>query len=136
MQAKAFNKSYSQTFSLDQSFQVGGNFGSFVLMFTSELKQSDTLTWTLMYQNSTSMATVSTASLSVQGPPCGNMIAGQGPCSPVYDASGNQPTQFDVYQDNLYGTFMFAPVDYYTSMSGSPPSLSSLSPTLAVAGGS
>jgi len=24
-----------------------------------------------------------------------------------------QPTQFDIYQDNLYGTFMFAPVHYY-----------------------
>jgi hypothetical protein len=41
------------------------------------------------------------------------VVLQQGPCVPQYDASGMQPTQFDIYQDNLYGTFMFAPVHYY-----------------------
>jgi hypothetical protein len=32
---------------------------------------------------------------------------------PIYGQSAGQPGEFFVYQDNVYGTFMLAPVDYY-----------------------
>jgi hypothetical protein len=108
-QEQAISTSYSQTFSVDNSFSGSGFFSS----FSSELKTSNTLTWTTDAQSSITASTTSTGNLSVQGPPCNNVMQGVGPCVPVYDANGNQPTQFVVYQDNMFGTFMFAPVHFY-----------------------
>jgi hypothetical protein len=107
--AQEISRSYSQTFSVDNSFQGLGFFSD----FSAELKTSNTLTWTTDAQSSLTTSTTSTGSLSVQGPPCNNVMPGVGPCVPVYDANGNQPTQFMVYQDNMFGTFMFAPVHFY-----------------------
>lgn len=88
---------------------------SFLKIWTASIKITDTLTFSSTAQQTITSSTTKTqtAALSVQGPACNNTVAGKGPCVPVYDASGNQPTQFDVYQDNLYGTFMFAPIHYY-----------------------
>ncbi|MGH9686882.1 MAG: Kelch repeat-containing protein [Candidatus Acidiferrales bacterium] len=107
-QAKGISSTSSRAFSYDSSFG-GGWFATFSL----DLKNSTTLTWTTQEQSSVAASTTSTASLSVQGPPCNNQVYGQGPCIPVYDSSGTEPTQFYVYQDNMWGTFMFAPVAYY-----------------------
>jgi uncharacterized protein (TIGR03437 family) len=138
IQAQEITTSYSQTYSLDTSFSEGGSFSYFGLTFkamlTDDSKDSTTLTWTTVYDQSITNTATSTSALSVQGPPCGNTVAGQGPCVPVYDSSGNQPTQFDVYQDNMYGTFMFAPVNYYTAAADAP-AISILSPNSATAGG-
>ncbi len=108
-QAQGITRTYMQTFSLDSSFKGSGFFSQFGL----DSKSSTTLTWTTGEQSSISSGTSSTASFSVQGPPCGNQVQGQGPCIPVYDSSGNQPTSFYVYEDNMFGTFMFAPNGYY-----------------------
>lgn len=107
--AQEISTSYSQTFSVDDSFSGLGFFSD----FSAELKTSNTLTWTTDAQKSLTTSTTSTGSLSVQGPPCNNVMLGVGPCVPVYDANGNEPTQFMVYQDNMFGTFMFAPVHFY-----------------------
>jgi hypothetical protein len=107
--AQEISASYSQTFSVDDSFSGLGFFSD----FSAELKTSNTLTWTTDAQSSLTTSTSSTGSLSVQGPPCNNVMLGVGPCVPVYDVNGNQPTQFMVYQDNMFGTFMFAPVHFY-----------------------
>lgn len=107
--AQAISRSYSQTFSVDASFSGLGFFSD----FSAELKTSNTLTWTTDAQKSITTSTTSTGNLSVQGPPCNNVMPGVGPCVPVYDANGNEPTQFMVYQDNMFGTFMFAPVHFY-----------------------
>jgi len=108
-QAQDISTSYSQTFSTDVAFTGS----SFLKNLSAELKESSTLTWATDAQSSITTSTTSTASLSVQGPPCNNAVQGEGPCVPVYDSQGNQPVQFEVYQDNMYGTFMFAPVHYY-----------------------
>jgi hypothetical protein len=107
--AQEISRSYSQTFSVDASFSGLGFFSD----FSAELKTSNTLTWTTDAQKSLTTSTTSTGNLSVQGPPCNNVMPGVGPCVPVYDANGNEPTQFMVYQDNMFGTFMFAPVHFY-----------------------
>ncbi len=108
-QAEDLSSSYQQTFSTDVSFSGTG----FLVNFSADLKTSNTLTWTTDSQSSITASTTSTSSFSDQGPPCGNTTQGVGPCVPVYDSAGNQPTQFEVYQDNEFGTFMFAPVHYY-----------------------
>lgn len=109
-QAKSITNSYQLGYSV--SVDLSANFLSF---FSSELKYSSSqiLTWENQASTQLTNSSTSTATLSVQGPPCNNVNPGVGPCVPVYDASGTEPTQFEVYQDNLYGTFMFAPVHYY-----------------------
>ncbi len=108
-QAQEISSSFSQTFTYDTSFSGSGWFSSFSL----DLKNSNTLEWTTKEQSSITNSNTSTASFSVQGPPCNNQVQGQGPCVPVYDSSGTEPTSYYVYQDNMYGTFMSAPNAYY-----------------------
>jgi len=108
-QAREITKSFSDTYTVDLNFNGSGFFSS----FSAEIKNSYTLAWTTDSQNSITTSTTSMGNLSVQGPPCNNVVQGQGPCVPVYDSSGNEPTQFDIYQDNMFGTFMFAPVHFY-----------------------
>jgi hypothetical protein len=108
-QAKGISTTYSQSFSTDSSFTGSG----FLSAFSDDAKSTNTLTWTTGEQSSIASGNSSTATFSVQGPPCGNQVQGLGPCIPVYDSSGNEPTSFYVYEDNLFGTFMFAPVNYY-----------------------
>jgi hypothetical protein len=108
-QAKEITTTHSQTFSVDRAF----NGSHWFVTLSLELMNSNTLTWTADEQSSITSSTASTGSFSVQGPPCNNQVQGQGPCIPVYDSAGNQPTQFYVYQDNMFGTFMFAPVHFY-----------------------
>ena len=106
--AQGITNTYSQSFTIDASVN-----DTWVAAFSADLKTSDTLTWTTQAQSSVTNTTSSSGNLSVQGPACNNAVAGVGPCVPVYDSTGTEPTQFEVYQDNMYGTFMFAPINYY-----------------------
>jgi uncharacterized protein (TIGR03437 family) len=151
--AQELTTTYSQTFSVDKSTSTNflqilqtaiEVYGAAAAVDTGRLlggggsssSSSATLTWTTDFQQSITTGSTSTASLSVQGPPCGNTNPGVGPCVPVYDSANNQPTQFDVYQDNLYGTFVFAPVHFYPSgIGGTPLTVASLSPNSAPANG-
>jgi hypothetical protein len=72
--------------------------------FKDDLKSSTTLTWESTYNNSITNTQTQSAMLSVTGPPC--TVSG-GKCSPVYMG----PTEYDVYEDNIYGTFLFNPVN-------------------------
>lgn len=77
--------------------------GSFFAKFSSTLNISQTFTHT--HEASSSVTSTGTVidSLSITGPPCGSNTP---PCSPVYTG----PSEFDVYQDNIFGSFMFNPV--------------------------
>jgi len=88
-----------QAFSVDEKF----NSGFFFASVTYELKETGTLTWTAQTQNTITNAQVTTDTLYIQGPPCVGS-----PCNPGYVS----PAEYDVYQDNLYGTFMFNPEAY------------------------
>jgi hypothetical protein len=101
--------SYQQAFSVDQSFS--NTF--FWVTISSDILQTQTLTWTSEALVSNTATATSTAALSVQGPSCTTVVLGVGPCIPEYDQYGNEPVAFDVYQDNKFGTFMFAPIHYY-----------------------
>lgn len=103
----------SDTFTLDQSFTEGGTFYGFGLTFTQDLKVAGTLTYQFEADTSIASANGTSSTLSITGPACNNKVADVGPCVPVYDSGPNEPVEFFIYQDNMYGTFMFAPVDYY-----------------------
>jgi hypothetical protein len=88
-------QSQSAKYTFQQAFSVENQFkGTFFMdTLSADLKNSNTLTWTNQFSQATNNSQGQTASLSVTGP-----------------ASGyTGPPQFVVYQDNVYGTFMFYP---------------------------
>jgi len=89
----------SETYGMETVFS-GTLFG---IGLSQTLSQSSTLTFTSGWSNSFSHTNTATAALSITGAPC---VVVMNNCSPVYTG----PTDFDVYQDNLYGTFLFFPV--------------------------
>jgi len=49
--------------------------------------------------------------LNVTGPPC--VVSGSS-CNPAYPSTADPgPTQFDVYEDTLYGAFLLHPANWY-----------------------
>lgn len=98
-QAQGASNSFNQAFGLQETF--GGTlFGTGI---TTTLNQSQILTWKSSYLNTLTTTTTLNKGLSVTGPPCPAPYPG--PCNPSYSGPG----QFLVYQDNLYGTFVFYP---------------------------
>jgi hypothetical protein len=70
--------------------------------WSEDVTASDTITYTNQYSTTNSQATGITATGSITGPPC-TVVSGK--CSPVYTG----PTEYEVFQDNIYGTYMFYP---------------------------
>jgi len=70
--------------------------------FSLDVKNSDSLTWTDQWSHTNNQANTQSATGSVTGPAC--HVNGS-VCSPVYTG----PTEFEVYMDNIYGTYMFYP---------------------------
>jgi len=95
---KGSSYTFKQAFGTEQNFSGGTWFAKFTL----DLKETDTLTWTHTWQNTLTTTTTLTDALSVTGPGCPQTSP---PCVPAYAGPG----EFLVYQDNLYGTFMFYP---------------------------
>ncbi len=96
-----------------QTFKVGfsedfKNTGSgFISKFTSEVKNANSLSLTNKFNLQRTNQVGNTASLSVTGPTVADNYTG--------------PVEFNVFQDNIYGSFMFAFVTEPTfSLSASP----------------
>ena len=107
--AKALTTSSTNTFSIDRSYS-GSIFSN---NLTVDFQYAYTVNTQTEVDSSVAITQSSSSVASITGPACGNTVLGVGPCIPVYDAFGNEPEQFEIYQDNFYGTFMFAPVHYY-----------------------
>lgn len=67
--------------------------GSFFINLGAKLNIADTLTWTNKWNAMSSQQTGQTASVSVTGPSAADNYTG--------------PVEFEIFQDNIYGTFMF-----------------------------
>jgi hypothetical protein len=88
------NYKFEQMFGLQAEFG-GTAFGSDI---TTTVTRSSTLTWMSSFQTTITHTTTQMDSATIQGPPCtGN------PCNPLYAG----PAEFVLYQDNLFGTFLF-----------------------------
>jgi hypothetical protein len=94
------------TYTFSQMFGMEEDFGAkvFGIGLTATLKESSTFTWVSQWNNQITNSDTLTAELSITGPPC--VVSGS-VCNPVYTGAN----EFDVYQDNLYGTFLFIPTD-------------------------
>jgi len=86
--------SYQVMFGTDLSFSGSG----WLTGLSVEIKNSNTLTWTSVYDSTITDTNTQLDALQITGPPCVGS-----PCNPSYSGPG----EFDVYQDNIYGTFMF-----------------------------
>jgi hypothetical protein len=88
-QSQTATYTYELAYSVEEKFMINLFFQS----FSSDLKNSNTLTWTNKFSQATNNSQGQLASLSITGP------------APGYTG----PPEFVVYQDNVYGTFMFYP---------------------------
>ena len=95
--------SYYVGFSLDDKF--GGSFFGNSVQY--ELKESWTTTWKDSIQTSLTTTSQQTDTAQITGPPCPTTAP---PCTPEFA----EPHEFSVFQDNLYGTFMYWPNPYFT----------------------
>lgn len=69
----------------------------FVTQFSLDLKTTDMFTWSNKWSSTRTNTIGQTASFSVTGPATSDNYAG--------------PTEFNIFQDNVYGTFMFSPAN-------------------------
>jgi hypothetical protein len=96
--AQGASYSFSQAFGYQQEFTGT----AFRTAYSIDLQKSQTLTWTHSWENTLTTTTTLTNALSVTGPGCSTSTP---PCVPAYTGPG----EFIVFQDNLFGTFMFYP---------------------------
>lgn len=94
----------SSTYETQTSFGLDVSISPLIFqVVNANLKRAWTFTETHQASTMTTNTKAQMASLSITGPPCGSSAP---PCNPVYSG----PVEFDVYQDNIFGTFMFNPV--------------------------
>lgn len=107
--AHNYTTSSTTTYSVDKAFQGT----AFLAKLAIDVNSSSSTTTTTEVDSSISSTQASSSTLNIVGLPCNNQIPYQGPCVPVYPGPPTFPIQFAIYQDDLYGTFMFAPDNYY-----------------------
>lgn len=94
--AQGASQGFKEAFSVQEQFGV--NWFD-IFSSTTTMEQSLTLTWNDSWLNTLTTTKTLTDAFSVKGPP---------DPPPLYDG----PIEFLAYQDNLFGTFIFVPVDY------------------------
>ncbi len=103
-QSQGGSYTYAQGFGLEEKFTVE----FFWQELSVDIKQTSMLTWMDTWQNTVTNTKTQTDIATITGPPCPSTTA---PCVPAY----SEPGEFTVYQDNLYGTFMFWPNPYFST---------------------
>jgi hypothetical protein len=89
--------SYSEAFGIDTKFSGGAFFGD----LTVDIGTTQTFTWTNTAGTSVSNTNTQTDTATIVDPAC----TGTTVCVPQSTA----PIQWNVFQDNIYGTFEFQP---------------------------
>ena len=102
-QANSATSSRKVSWSITEQFK-----GSLWLVSaTSKMTESGSITTTNQKQTSVTNTNTQATIVTIEGPTCNNNSSGP-PCSPSYSGvAPAQPALFDVYQDNIYGSFMF-----------------------------
>lgn len=104
------NTSFQQMFSVQEQFTLGP--------WSNIWKQSDTLTWSNTSQENLTTTQTLTNNLQINGPTTSPYVG---------------PPAFYVYQDNNYGTFMFAPTQS-TEIYGMSPTFGPVSTPVTITG--
>jgi hypothetical protein len=90
-QGQGGKTTYSHGFSLEEKFQADW----IIVSLSYDLKQSTTFTWVDEWTSTRTQGTGEAVAVSITGPTVGTYTG---------------PDEFNVYQDNVYGTFMVYPV--------------------------
>ncbi|MGC2695562.1 MAG: hypothetical protein WA738_07205 [Candidatus Angelobacter sp.] len=105
-QGQESQTSYSQTYGVEDAF-TGTDF---LKGFGANVSTSQTLTWKYEVNNQTTVSNTFAGQASITGPACnGN------PCTPPYPpnpALYGTGTEFDIFLDHFFGTFVFLPSSY------------------------
>lgn len=105
-QGQQSQTSFSQTYGVENAFS-GTNF---LEGFGANVSISQTLTWVYAVNNQTTNSITFAGQASIIGPACnGN------PCTPPYPpnpALYGTGTEFDIFWDHFFGTFVFVPSSY------------------------
>jgi hypothetical protein len=106
-QAVANGNSYkkTQSFGIETNFSISANIPLNIFSNDISVKTNYTnsFTTTQSYQQTITTTNMQQDTLSITGPNC---PAENPPCSPTYSG----PPEFVVYQDNLFGSYMFYPL--------------------------
>jgi hypothetical protein len=106
MSGQSSTTTTSQTYGYDSSFK-GSNFLSDL---GASVGYSQTLTTSHEVDNETTTSNTFIGTAYIWGPACNGY-----PCNPPYPPTSQyygQATQFDIFTDQFFGTFVFVPSDY------------------------
>jgi hypothetical protein len=96
-------------------FSVDANAsGGFLGLFSVDLKTSTTLTFANQWSTQTSVVMGQTVTTTIT--------------PPLFSDNYSGPTEFDVFQDNIYGTLMFNPVEFPGFIIAATPASQSIAP--------
>jgi Galactose oxidase, central domain/Kelch motif len=96
-------------------FSVDANAsGGFLGLFTVDLKTSTTLTFGNQWSTQTSVVMGQTVTTTIT--------------PPLFTDNYTGPTEFDIFQDNIYGTLMFNPVEFPGFIIAATPASQSIAP--------
>jgi hypothetical protein len=105
-QSKGYTVTDSLTYGVEDVFQGSG----FLAALKVTTGTSQTYTESKEIDQSLTTTDAQTSTASITEPPC--MVV-SGACSPLYPSKAAPgPTEFDLYEDNLYGTYLFYPADW------------------------
>jgi hypothetical protein len=106
MQGESSTSTEAQTYGVEDAFTGS----TFLAGFKASVGVSQTLTTSNEVNNQTTQSSTFIGTANITGPACSG-----DPCSPAYPptpAYYGEATQFDVFTDQFYGTFVFLPSDY------------------------
>jgi len=105
-QGQKSTTTHTQTYGIEDSFKGT----SFLMGFGASVGASQTLTTSFEVENKTTVMNTFTGMVSITGPACnGN------PCNPAYPPipqKYGEGTEFNIFVDNFFGTFVFVPAAY------------------------
>jgi uncharacterized protein YjdB len=109
-QGQTLKNTYQAGWSTEESFS-----GSFLANFSLDFKQSGTFQWSDGWNSTESQGVTNQNQISITGP--SYCPPGSTTCTPY-----TGPEEFDIYEDNIYGTFMINPILSDFTISASPTS--------------
>lgn len=106
-QGRSYTLTNSTTFGVESEFSGGHIFGNAVSI---TIGSSQTFTTVIESDQSLTTVNATTSTATITGPPCNVSL---GVCTPTYPSISNPgPTQFNIYEDTLYGTFLYYPANW------------------------
>lgn len=110
----ANTQSSSNDLSKSQTFGLSYSFGSTLfnkVSIAQSIEHSNTITTDTSTSKSLTSTNSQTYTASITGPPCSTSGSS---CNPIYPSTSYPgPTSFYIYEDTIFGTYLFVPTNWY-----------------------